>query len=153
MQTYFEDYFLNLKELHDDILNALKDLPPAAMDWSPATGVNSINVLVIHTVGAQRFLIGEAVAGEPSNRDRDAEFKAHGLDVEALTQRLNESFEYIHSVLDGLTVDDLAASRRFRGRDTTVAWILGHALKHTALHLGHIQLMRQAWELYGVKRL
>ena len=93
MQTYFEDYLLNLKELHDDILNALKDLPPAALDWSPAVDMNSINVLVVHTVGAQRFLIGEAVAGEPSNRDRDAEFKASGLDAEELIQRLNENFE------------------------------------------------------------
>jgi len=149
MQTYFEDYLLNLQELHNDILNALKDLPPAVLDWSPATDINSINVLVVHTAGAQRFLIGEAVGGEPANRDRDAEFKVRGLDAEALKQRLNESIEYIRSVLDDLTVDDLTAPRNFRGRDTSVAWILGHALKHTATHLGHIQLMCQVWEMYG----
>jgi|GEM_PF-5552115 len=27
--------------------------------------------------------------------------------------------------------------------------ILNHALKHTAIHLGHLQLMRQMWKLYG----
>jgi uncharacterized damage-inducible protein DinB len=149
MQTYFEDYLLNLQELHNDILSALKDLPPAALDWSPAAEMNSINVLVVHTVGAQRFLIGEAVGGHPANRDRDAEFKVRGLDAETLTQRLNESFEYIRSVLEGLTMDDLTAPRDFRGRERSVAWILGHALKHTATHMGHIQLMRQVWELYG----
>ena len=152
MQTYFEDYLLNLHELHNDILTALKNLPAAALDWSPAADVNSINVLVVHTVGAQRFLVGEAVAGDPANRDRDAEFKVHGLDAEALAQRLNESFEYIRSALNGLTVDDLASVRDFRGRERSVAWILGHALKHTAIHLGHIQLMRQFWELYGGKQ-
>jgi uncharacterized damage-inducible protein DinB len=151
MQLFFEDYLLNLQELHNDILNALKDLPPTALDWSPAENVNSINVLVVHTAGAQRFLIGEAVAGEPANRDREAEFKVRGLDVEALTQRLNESFEYIRTVLDGLTVDDLAAVHDFRGRERSVAWILGHALKHTATHMGHIQLMCQVWEMYGKK--
>jgi uncharacterized damage-inducible protein DinB len=149
MQPYFEDYLLNLQELHDDILNALKDLPPAALDWSPTPDVNSINVLVVHTTGAQRFLIGEAVGGDPANRDREAEFKVQGLDVDALTQRINESYAYIRSVLDGLTVDDLAAVRDFRGRERSVAWILGHALKHTATHMGHIQLMRQVWEMYG----
>ena len=149
MQPYFEDYLLNLQELHNDILSTLNDLPPAALDWSPAPDVNSINVLVGHTVGAQRFLIGEAVGGDPANRDREGEFKVYGLDAEALTQRLNESFEYIRSVLDGLTVEDLASARNFRGQKRSVAWILGHALKHTATHMGHIQLMRQVWELYG----
>jgi uncharacterized damage-inducible protein DinB len=149
MQPYFEDYLNNLQELHNDILNALKDLPPAALDWSPATDVNSINVLVVHTVGAERFLIGEAVGGNPANRDREAEFKVHGLDVETLTQRIHESFEYIRSVLESLTVDDLASARDFRGRERSVAWIIDHALKHTATHMGHIQLMRQVWEMYG----
>lgn len=149
MQSLFEDYMNNLRELHDDILNTLKDLPPTALDWSPAADINSINALVIHTVGAQRFLIGEAVVGDPANRDREAEFKIHGLDAETLVQRLNESFAYIRSVLDSLTVDDLAARRDFRGRERSVAWILGHALKHTATHMGHIQLMRQFWEMYG----
>lgn len=149
MQTYFEDYLLNLQELHNDIFNTLKDLPPAALDWSPAKDMNSINVLVVHTVGAQRFLIGEVIAGEPPTRDRDAEFKVRGLSVESLAQYLNENFEYICSILDGLTVGDLTTPRNFRGRDTTVAWILGHALKHTATHMGHIQLMRDVWEIYG----
>jgi len=95
MQPYFEDYLLNLQELHNDILNMLKDLPPAALDWSPAPDVNSINVLVVHTVGAQRFLIGEAVRGEPANRDRDAEFKAHGwmqMRLHSISTRASSTF-------------------------------------------------------------
>ena len=91
MQPFFEAYLLNLRELHNDILNALKDLPSAALDWSPAAEVNSIDVLMVHTVGAQRFLIGEVVGGIPANRDREAEFRVHGLEAETLTQRLNES--------------------------------------------------------------
>jgi uncharacterized damage-inducible protein DinB len=149
MQPFFEDYLLNLEELHDEILNVLKDLPPAALDWSPAGDMNSINVLVTHTVGAQRFLIGETVAGDPANRDREAEFKVHGLAANVLAQRLTESLAYIRSTLDRMTVDDLASLRDFRGRERSVAWILSHALKHTAAHTGHIQLMRQVWEMYG----
>ena len=149
MQPFFEDYLLNLKELHKEILDALEDLPPGALDWSPAADMNSIVVLVVHTVGAQRFLVGEAVAGNPANRDREAEFKTRGLGADALTRRLNDSFAYIRSVLEGLTVEDLAAMRDFRGRERSVAWILGHALKHTAIHMGHIQLMGQLWAIYG----
>ena len=31
-------------------------------------------------------------------------------------------------------------------REVTVGWVLGHALKHTATHLGHVQLMREMWD-------
>jgi len=151
MEPFFEDYLLNLQELHNDISHTLKDLPPAALDWSPAGDVNSLNVLVVHTVGSLRYWIGEVLAGDPANRDRDSEFKSRGLDADTLKQSLNDNLDYVRSVLERLSVEDLAA-RRSRGPnqpDTTVAWILGHALKHTATHLGHIQLMRQVWELYG----
>jgi len=149
MQPYFEDYLQNLQGLHTDIINAFKDLPLAALDWSPAADVNSINVLVVHTVGAQRYWIGEVVAGDPANRDREAEFKAHGMETETLAQRLNGSLEYIRSVLENLGPDDLATLRKLPDRERSVAWVLGHVLKHTATHLGHVQLMRQVWELYG----
>ena len=125
MQAYFENYLQNLKELHTDIINAFQNLPPAALDWSPAEKINSINVLVVHTVGAQRFLIGEIVAGKPSMRDRDAEFKISGLDAAALSSRLEESYEYTRGILDGLSMDDLVSPRDFRGRATSVAWVLG----------------------------
>jgi len=149
MESYFEDYLWNLKELHKDILDAIKDLPPAALDWSPAAEMNSISALVVHTVGAQRFLIGEVVADEPADRDREAEFKVHGVDAGELAQRLNDSFEYIRSALEGLPADELAKMRGFRGRERSVAWITGHTLKHTATHMGQIQLMRQLWKIYG----
>jgi uncharacterized damage-inducible protein DinB len=149
MQSYFEDYLQNLKDLHSDMLNALKDLPAAALDWSPAADINSIDVLVVHTAGAERFWIGEVVAGDPANRNREAEFKARGLDSEKLAQRLNGNLEYIRSALENLTLDDLASLRNPPDRERSVAWILSHVLKHTAIHLGHVQLMRQLWELYG----
>jgi uncharacterized damage-inducible protein DinB len=149
MQPFFEDYLLNLGELHNDIIDALKGLPLAALEWSPAADINSIDVLVVHTVGAQRFLIGEAVGGDPGNRDREAEFQVHGLDADVLTQRLNQSLEYIRSVLERLTVEDISSPRDFREGKRSVGWILDHALKHTATHMGHVQLMRQLWELYG----
>ena len=149
MQPFFEDYLLNLQELHNDIIDSLKDLPLAALEWSPAADMNSIDVLVVHTAGAQSFLIGEAVGGDPANRDRGAEFKVHGLDAEALTQRLNQSLEYIRALLERLTFEDVSTLRDFRGRQRSGVWILDHALKHTATHMGHVQLMRQLWKMYG----
>jgi uncharacterized damage-inducible protein DinB len=149
MQPFFEDYLLNLKELHDEILNVLKDLPPEALDWSPAADMNSINVLVTHTVGSQRYWIGEVIAGDPANRDREAEFKVHGLDKDTLVRRLIDSLAYVRTMLEGLSLDNLASLRDLPRGERSVSWVLGHALKHTATHVGHVQLMRQLWEMYG----
>ena len=35
------------------------------------------------------------------------------------------------------------------GREFTGAWCLAHALEHTALHLGQMQITRQLWEQRG----
>jgi hypothetical protein len=144
MQLFYEDYLKNLNELHDDIEKALDGLTPAALDWVPQPGMNSIGVMVFHLTGAERFLIGEVIAGDNSNRDRDAEFKVQGMDMNALVIRLADNRAYISGVLAGMTLVDLETRRKFRGqREVTVGWVLGHALKHTATHMGQIQLTRE----------
>jgi hypothetical protein len=147
MQPFFEDYLNNLQELHNDIQSALEGLSSDALGWTPGPGMNSISVLVVHTTGAERYLIGDVIAGEPSGRDRDAEFRAHTLGMDMLTKRLDDSLQYARGVLGTLTLPDLETRLMFRKqREVTVGWVLGHALKHTATHLGHIQLTRQLWE-------
>jgi hypothetical protein len=46
MQSFFTNYFKNLREVHDEIRNAVKGLPQNALDWSSGPDMNSINVLV-----------------------------------------------------------------------------------------------------------
>ena len=60
MEKNFADYLKNLEELHLEVLNAIKDLPQEALDWSPFPGGNSINVLVTHMAGAEKFWLGES---------------------------------------------------------------------------------------------
>ena len=147
MQLFFDDYMNNLQELHSDIKKVLDGLTPAALDWVPQSGMNSIAIMVFHLAGAERYLVGEVIAGDNSNRDRDAEFKVKGMDEKSLVKRLADSRDYISGVLEGLNLADLETRRIFRHqREVTVGWVLGHALKHTATHLGQIQITRELWE-------
>jgi uncharacterized damage-inducible protein DinB len=146
MQTFYADYLNNLQELHNDIEKALNSLLPEALDWSPKAGINSITALVVHLTGSQRFLFAEVIKGQDIHRDRDAEFLAKGLTPDKLTQRLKDSMTFIAGVVESLTLDDLATTRIMRGREVTVGWVLGHALKHTATHLGHVQMMHDMWQ-------
>jgi uncharacterized damage-inducible protein DinB len=148
MQTFFTDYLNLLQERHNEILEALEGLPLAALDWSPGPDMNSINVLVFHITGSTRYWIGDIAAQESSNRDRDAEFRVSEVEVDILKQRLADNLEYARNALSKFTIEDLQTTRESarNGRTFTVAWALLHALEHTTLHLGQIQLTRQLWE-------
>lgn len=148
MQTFFTNYLSHLQELHGDIRSALKGLPPNALDWSPGHEINSLSVLVIHLTGAERYWIGDVIANDSSERDRDAEFKVQGLSEEILNRRLSENEEYISKVLEAFTLQELETIRTSprNNREATVGWVLNHILKHTALHAGQTQIMRQLWE-------
>jgi hypothetical protein len=147
MLLMLEDYLTLLKALHDQLGRTIEGLPLAALDWSPGPDMNSLSVLIAHTAGAERYLIGDVVGRDPSGRDRDAEFRARGLDAATLSARLGAALEHSRAVLEHLTLPDLEARRVLPrdGSQVTVAWALGHALEHAALHLGHAQIVRQLW--------
>ena len=148
MQTYFKEYLSLLEDCHNGILEALDGLPPAALDWTPGHDMNSISVLVFHLTGAERYWIGDVAMQDPTERDRDAEFRVHGVEVTVLKKRLVDNLEYAHTVLEKLTIKDLEKTRVSArdGREFIVAWALLHALEHATLHLGQIQITRQLWK-------
>ena len=147
MQTFFKDYLNLLQDCHNSILEALEGLPPAALDWTPGPDMNSISVLVFHLTGAERFWIGDVAAQDPAERDRDAEFRVHDVEMDVLKKRLANNLEYARSTLNKFTIQDLETIRvTTSGREYTAGWALLHALDHATLHLGQIQITRQLWE-------
>lgn len=148
MQIFFLEYLDLLQKRHSEILEALEGLPSEALDWSPGTDMNSISVLVFHLTGAERYWIGDVAAQDPKERDRDAEFSVHDVGMDTLEKRLADNLEYVRNALSSFTVQDLETTRVSArdGRTFTMAWALLHALEHTTLHLGQIQLTRQLWE-------
>ena len=151
MQTFFTSYLDLLQDCHNGILQALVGLPQTALDWIPGPDMNSIAVLLAHITGSERYWIGDIAAQETSNRDRDAEFRVRGVDVDVFRKRLADNLEYARNVLEKMSLEDLESSRVSpgNGREYTVAWALIHALEHAALHLGQIQITRQLWEQKG----
>lgn len=148
MQPFCREFLAHLQELHDEIKTIIEGLPQNALDWKPGKDFNSLGVLIVHISGAERYWLGDVVAHLPSERDREAEFQARNINRDALTALLQESREFTRSVLEGLTFQDLETSRISprNNRKVTVGWALNHILKHTALHVGHIQIARQLWE-------
>ncbi|HET9589456.1 MAG TPA: DinB family protein [Anaerolineales bacterium] len=148
MQTFFAEYLSLLGDCHNEILESLEGMPPAALDWTPGPEMNSISVLVFHLTGAERYWIGDVAAQDPKERDRDAEFRVRDVGMDVLKKRLADPLEYARSTLETFTLRDLEATRVSArdGRNFSVAWALLHALEHATLHLGQIQITRQLWE-------
>ena len=150
MQTFFIEYLNLLQDCHNGILQALEGLPQSALDWSPGQDMNSVSVLVFHTTGSVRFWVGDVAVQESSNRDRDAEFRVRGVEMDVLKKRLADNLEYARNALEKMSLGDLESTRILPdGHEYTVAWALLHALEHATRHLGQIQLTRQLWKQKG----
>lgn len=148
MQPFFRDYWAILQRHHEAIDRVLDGLAQEALDWSPAPAINSIGVLAAHTIGSERFWISDVVAQTPTNRDRDAEFRSAEVTPAELRARLASAAAEIYAILDNLTLEQLAESRRSprHEHEFTVAWALAHVLEHTGLHVGHMEVTRHWWE-------
>ena len=147
MILFAKEFIDRLHEMHDEIRKVYAGLPLAALDWEPGDEMNSINVLVTHVAGAERFWIGDMAGQDSSDRVRATEFEVMGLTASALDQRLDKVLAHSEQVLAQLSLNDLDAIRVMPDRDRSfsVAWCLLHALEHTAVHVGHLQIMQQLW--------
>lgn len=148
MIPFFADCLDRLTTMHTEMEQAIAGLPPEALDWSPGPEMNSMTVLIVHTAGAERYWIGDVVGQEPSGRVRAQEFETRGTTESYLREKLKSTLAHSERILAALSLEDLAQPRYSsrHDEDFTAGWALVHALEHTAVHTGHIQLMRQLWE-------
>jgi hypothetical protein len=152
MITFFEALVERFHDLHGEMKRDLEALPPAALDWKPGPEMNSVSVIIVHLTGAERFLVGDVVMQESSNRNRDLEFQAQGMSKEDLIHRLDDTEAYLSNALGQLSLSDLETTRIHprHGDRVSVAWALLHSLDHAATHLGHINLTVQMWHQRSV---
>jgi hypothetical protein len=149
VDSLFVDYLNRLQAMHEGVKEAIAGLPPAALDWVPGPEMNSFNVLVTHLAGSERFWIGDMVGLDDSERVRAEEFVVSGLTEADLVQILDEVLTHSQKVLSNLLITDLDKMHEssVHGDSYRVSWALMHNLEHVALHVGHMQIMRQMWEM------
>jgi uncharacterized damage-inducible protein DinB len=133
------DALAALDGLSDELLNQPVPLPEA----------NTLYALATHLAGAGEFWTLVLAGGRTIPRDRPAEFHASGT-LADLVARYERWIANLHAVLD--TLPDAALERHadptpyraWQGDEPlTVRACLLHAVEHSALHLGHLQLTRQ----------
>ena len=148
MLTFFQVYDEMISELLERMDGAFSDLSEGALDWTPDPALNSITVLIVHTTSALHYWLGEMMGGIAMQRDRGAEFQARDLSKHQLQDLIHGAEKMAHQVLEGLTMEALEQKHYsvIHKDYFTGGFALAHALEHTALHLGHLEVMRELWE-------
>lgn len=146
-----------LEKLVSDIFSQLDGITEEDLNsWLPRDGMRDVNTffaLATHTVGAGEFWILEAAGGRLVDRNRTAEFRANGTLAQLRVRYdrwLAETAE-VFAELDDATLASMyyrpaSPERGMSEARRTRASCIVHALEHTAVHLGHLQLQRQLWD-------
>jgi uncharacterized damage-inducible protein DinB len=129
----------HLEDLPDEVLNRPLQIPEG----------NTLFAVATHLVGAGEFWVLTLAGGREVARDRDAEFRAAGTYPE-LEVRYTRWMSAVREVLSTLPSEAWARiaepPEQYRGSldddGMTVRACVLHAIEHSALHLGHIQLTR-----------
>ena len=148
MERLFQDMLERFETIHKVIETAVADLPAEALDWKPGPDMNSIAVILAHTAGAWRYWVGDVAGDLPSGRVRAEEFETFKVDAAEMLGRLSKALDTTRQVLGQIDPAHLG-EKRIAGQqneERTVGWALLHALEHTAIHAGHIQITRQLWD-------
>jgi hypothetical protein len=143
------DAYLN--KLVREAFEALDGIPDDDLNtWKPKQDLADINTfaaLATHFVAAGEFWTLHAVGGQPTNRDRPAEFHAHAS-YDELRTRFDKWLAGCREMLAGLKLEDLEREVTAQGHDEK--FLLGdrllHAIGHSATHVGHLQIQRQLYD-------
>lgn len=139
-----DDLLLFCDRTLDGMVSAIDGLSDAQVNWSPPLPEpNSAYQLVIHATAAAQFWTDHIVLGNPTNRDRDAEFVSEGS-----TQDARDAIDHLRRLLHDRRAELAAATQIAvpveRGSIAPEQWTVGAALIHVyeelAQHLGHLEI-------------
>lgn len=134
----------------DDVLAELPD--PAAM-WVPAEGLNSISVLVRHSLTATAFLAATGAGLAPDRetylrQERTPAFATKKATISALRTGIRDLLEDIGPILARGSEETLEQPVSWAwpdGRAPNCGEVLVHSAGHLKEHVGQAQLMRDLW--------
>ena len=130
----------------DRMMSKAVSLGPRVSDRPHLDGANSVFSLVVHCVAVTEWWFDHVILGQPTSRERDAEFDASGsvTDLELLVARFR-------SELPGL-VEQVArppqprsgylesATASIRAWPWTTASIVLHVIEELFQHAGHVDI-------------
>jgi hypothetical protein len=107
--------------------------------WRANEACNSVGNLILHLNGNVRQWLVNSFEGREDNRDRPAEFGAHGgMTAHELLERLGATLSEAQAVLERLTEGELAAWYEIQGYHVSGLEAVYQVVEHFGLHYGQI---------------
>jgi hypothetical protein len=133
------------RALHEQLREHIRGMDHGTLNWRPLPKANSIAVLVVHVLGAERDVM-RTLRSAPSDRDREAEFRVES-DAADLLVLLDQADRELDEYLGAVTADDLTGMkpRGDRPPKPGIEWLLsnyGHAREHVA----QLELTKQLYD-------
>ena len=150
MEPEAQCYMNSLGSLHQEIRIALQGLPPKALNWRPPLkDANTIAVIVTHAATGEAFMVYQGLTGKDVGRVRLEEFLATATHVNSLLALVDQVEARIQEALSDETSRSLNEDSHLPNRKVSKRHCVVHAIDHTAIHVGHLQLTRQLWDQRG----
>jgi uncharacterized damage-inducible protein DinB len=144
-------YRQELRWVLEQIAQSLHGVPTSRLHWRPTVTANSAAALVRHVVGATQVYVLGFGCGQQVARDRQAEFADEDHDQPAVLAALEQLLDELDEALWTVTTATLGrrlrppqelwgavtAARELSGREALLI-----AIRHAALHLGELRLIR-----------
>lgn len=135
--------------VHGKLRDVVRGLDDEALNWSPGPEMNSIAVLVVHTLGSELDTL-HRVREIEADRDRDAEFAVTGATQAELLAALDRADERLAEHAAAITEDDLVSMRTgVRSQEQPGLYWLLFNYGHAREHLGHVEMTAQLWNARG----
>jgi uncharacterized damage-inducible protein DinB len=148
-----------LEDTRRETKEAVTGLTPAALDWAPHQGENSIGTLLYHVALIELdWLYTEVLEDQPrpdelkplfAVADRDAQGHLSALQGAALgdhLHRLDLTRQHLLASFRGITLQEFRRPHPFPAYRVTAEWVLHHLMQHEVEHRGQIQLLRSLAE-------
>lgn len=134
--------------------HTLKDLSPAAVDWTTPEDGNTIGTLLYHLAAIEMdWLCADVLEGKcapevwelfPHDvRDGEGELTpVRGLRLDEHLRRLEAVRQILLDAFRGMTTAEFRRPRHLPDYDVTPEWVLHHLMQHEAEHRGEIAVLR-----------
>ena len=145
-------YAAYIQRVVEGTVAALSELSDEQINWSSgAVHANSMYAVATHLVAMGEFWVLGLVGGGSVIRDREAEFRAAGAGTDVVVRLLDwgracgvllQSLESSALAEDALVPAEYFEAGGFAAGHFSKRECLMHVLEHSALHLGHLQMMQ-----------
>lgn len=133
-------------EMHENLRKQVRGLDYGTLNWRPLPKANSIAVLITHLIGSELAMM-RSVRLIPSERDRDAEFRAE-VGAQRLLEMIDVADREMDELIAAVTAADLTEPRARPGYEVPrpgIEWMTSN-YGHAREHLAQVELTKQLYD-------